>query len=67
VLWTGNGKWNSAYRFDGTNDYIQSKTNLVLSGNAFSVGVRVKPGSGMVVAGSYKRIMETSFSTGFYL
>ena len=24
VTWTGNGKWNGGYQFDGVNDYISN-------------------------------------------
>jgi len=59
--WTGNGKWWGAYQFNGSNNYIV--TNNISLENTFSVGAWVYVSSGS----SYKRILETTFQSWFYL
>ncbi|HBB04001.1 TPA: hypothetical protein DCZ39_03845 [Patescibacteria group bacterium] len=27
ITWTGNGKWNGGYQFDGINDYVSTSIN----------------------------------------
>ena len=61
---TYRGGWiREAFSFDGVNDRVRTG-NLSL-GNTFSVAAWVN--SDAVNQGGYRRIVETSFATGFYL
>jgi len=44
--WEPNGKWNSAMKFDGVDDYVDAGNSSVLNTvNAISIGAWVKPNS----------------------
>lgn len=58
-----NGWTRSAFSFDGVNDRVRTG-NLTL-GNTFTVTAWVNSDS--VNQGSYQRIVETNYATGFYL
>ena len=40
IVWTGAGKWNGGYYFDGSNDYIQS--DWTYSGYTYTMGGWIK-------------------------
>ncbi|MFZ2911957.1 MAG: LamG domain-containing protein, partial [Candidatus Absconditicoccaceae bacterium] len=52
---TSNGKYGTAYNFDGINDYIQTNNNLFISGDQ-TYAVRVKPA---IIDGGLKGILTT--------
>lgn len=54
ATWTGNGKYDWAYYFDGNTDYIKIQANDVLAGNTMTFSAWVKALAGW---SSYPRIL----------
>jgi len=63
--WTPDGKWNSALKFDGVDDYVNAGNSSSLNTNRTTVMAWVK--SAVNAQTGHARIVERNYATSYYL